>query len=311
MNEVRCPAVGPGYYVALLAATFLMASSFIAGKVLLAADVPPILLIGWRFLLAAFATLPLLVTAESSLSKTLLPRHLKFRDWLVVGLIGLLQTSATMGLLYVALRTISPGTAAILLFTNPLWVALFGHVLLGESLSGGRLLGLTAGILGVALALGASGFADAPLAGQLIALAAAICWAFATILIKRARLPLNIWALSFWQMLVGAVMLLVFAYLEGEHWPGSALASVTLWAWFLWLAVPGSTGSLGLWFVALRRGGATQTSGYLFLTPFFTVVMSALTFRTHLTILQACGGLLIGVALWLVTRRREGPRAAR
>lgn len=44
----------------LVAATFLMGSSFVAGKVLLR-TVPPLPLVGWRFLLAAVFTMALLV----------------------------------------------------------------------------------------------------------------------------------------------------------------------------------------------------------------------------------------------------------
>lgn len=299
------------YYLMLVAATLLMASSFIAGKILLAAGIPSFLLVGWRFLLAACATLPLVLAARSSLFATLLPPHLSRWDWIVVCLIGLLQTAATMGLLFLALRTISAGTAAILLFTNPLWVALIGHFILRETLSGPRLLGLVCGIFGVALALGASGtgFSDEPLSGQLTGLAAAFCWAFATILNKRAKLAINVWVLSFWQMLVGALILLALAYAQGQRWPGPALTSSSLWAWFLWLAIPGSTAAFGLWFLALQRGGATQTSGYLFLAPLFTVVLSALMLGTGLSIEQAFGGLLIGVALWLVNRAQPGALA--
>ncbi len=290
-----------------------MASGFIAGKILLAADIPPFLLIGWRFLIAALATLPLVLAAESSLSRTLLPRHLSLRDWIVVPLLGLLQTAATMGLLFLAMRTISAGTAAIILFTNPLWVALIGHFILHEKLSAPRLGGLLCGIAGVALALGAAGtgLSHEPLIGQLTGLAAAFCWALATILHKRARLAINNWALSFWQMLIGGAMLLALAYAQGEHWPAPALGSISLWGWFFWLAVPCSSGAFGLWYLALRRGGATQTSGYLFLAPLFTVIMSALILHTGVSIVQACGGVLIGVALWLVNRRRPAVAVAR
>ena len=311
MDEARDLPAGAAYFVILVTATLLMASSFIAGKILLAAGIPSFLLVGWRFLLAALATLPLVFMAESKYAQRLAPRHLTLRDWSVILLIGLLQTAATMGFLFLALRTISAGTAAILLFTNPLWVALIGHFVLRETLSGPRLFGLLCGIFGVVLALGASGtgLSHEPLIGQLTGLAAAFCFAFATILNKRAKLAINVWALSFWQMLIGGLMLLALAYAQGQHWPGPALTSIGLWGWFLWLAVPGSTASFGLWFLALRRGGATQTSGYLFLAPLFTVLMSALMLRTGLSVQQAFGGILIGAALWLVNRTRPAALA--
>lgn len=307
MKEAVGSRPGFAYYLSLVLATFLMASGFISGKILLAAQVPAILLIGWRFFVAAFACLPFVLAAEASLKRTLVPPHFTFRDWATVGLIGFLQTAATMGLIFLALRSISAGSAAILLFSNPLWVALIGHFALRERLSGQRLLGLVSGIAGVALALGAAGagLSHEPLIGLLTGLASAFCWAFATIVNKRAKLAMDAWALSFWQMLIGGGMLLILAYLQGERWPAAAQASPTLWAWFLWLAIPASAGSFGLWFVALRQGGAAQSSSYLFLVPLFTIPMAAIVLGSGFSAIQALGGVLVGLALWLVNR--SGP----
>ncbi len=304
MGATTDSRTGPSYYLILVVATFLMASGFIAGKVLLAAHIPAILLIGWRFVVAAFACLPLVLAAETSLHTTLVPPHFALRDWGVIFCIGLLQTAATMGLIFLAMRTISAGTAAILLFSNPLWVALIGHFVLREHLSGLRLIGLCCGIAGVALALGAAGagFSHEPLIGLLTGLLSAFCWAFATVLNKKAKLAIDAWALSFWQMLIGALILLAVAYGQGEYWPAAAAASPELWAWFLWLAIPCSAGSFGLWFVALRKGGAAQSSSYLFLVPLFTIPMSAVVLGTGFTPVEALGGLLVGIALWLVNR---------
>jgi len=290
---------GALYLLILVAATFLMASGFIAGKILLV-HVPALLLVGWRFVLAALATLPFAWLA----GEPLLPRFPDrvLRAWATIVAIGLLQTAGVMGFLFLGLRSISPTTAAILLFTNPIWVALFGRVFIGERLSLTRMAGLLAGFAGVVLALGASdqAFAGEPLGGKLLGLAAALSWAFATLINKQARLPIGAWTLSFWQMLFGALALLVLALAQGEHWPVQLAASD--WAWFVWLAIPGSTGSFGLWFMALRKGGATRTSGYLFLAPLFTVLMSMLLLGTSLTLAQAAGGILIGAGLWLVNR---------
>ena len=54
--------------------------------------------------------------------------------------------------------------------------------------------------------------------------------------------------------------------------------------------------------MALRRGGATLTSGYLFLAPLFAVVLSFAVLHTTLSALQLLGGALIGLGLWLVNR---------
>jgi len=292
-----------GFFLILIASTFLMGSSFIAGKILIGAGFPPMLLVGWRFFVAALATLPLLLLDSQSPRAALIPAGMSLRDWALVMVIGLMQTTAVMGLLFLAMRTISASTAAILLFTNPIWVAVLGRLLLGESLHRARLAGLLIGMAGVVLAIGLGANAassSGALTGELVGLASALCWAVATIVNKRARLPLGSWSLSFWQMLIGSVVLLAIAYGLGDRWPAST--SNAQWGWFLWLAIPASTGSFGLWFVALKQGGATRTSGYLFLAPLFTVLLSFFILGTTLSWLQASGGVLIGLALWLVNR---------
>jgi drug/metabolite transporter (DMT)-like permease len=310
MRPTKTARAGHGtaaYYAILVAATFLMASSFIAGKILLAEGVPAFLLVGWRFVVAAMAAAAIVFAKADHFLATLLPRRLGLGDWVAVALIGVLQTALSLGLLFWAMETISPSTAAILLFTNPLWVALIGHAVLDEKLSRLRVTGLIVGILGVAFALGGGfGLSADALRGEFLGLGAALAWTTATIVNKRARLPIDSWALSFWQMLIGALALLFVAYVRGEHWP--ARLSLGDWGWFFWLAIPGSTASFGLWFLALTRGGATRSSGYLFLAPLFTVILSTALLHTSLNALQGLGGALVGLSLWLINQ--TPPRAA-
>lgn len=304
MNQSAASQRGDAqFFIILIASTFLMGSSFVSGKILLSQGFPAMLLVGWRFFVAALATLPLIRLDSRSMLAALMPRNLSMRDAALVFVIGILQTTAVMGLLFVAMKTISASTAAILLFTNPIWVAVLGRLFLGESLHKARVAGLVLGIVGVVLAIGISkhsGDSSGAAIGEVIGLASALCWAAATIINKKANLPLGSWSLSFWQMLVGSIVILAIAYGSGQQWP--SVTTPAQWGWFIWLAIPASTGSFGLWFVALKRGGATKTSGYLFLAPLFTVVLSYFMLGSALSWIQAGGGVLIGIALWLVNR---------
>jgi drug/metabolite transporter (DMT)-like permease len=299
---------GPEYVASLIASTLLMGSSFVAGKILLTAGLPALLLVGFRFLVAAVGALGLVAWEGGMSLRGLAPKGLSRGDWLSVILIGLLQTGAVMGLLFLAMREIPAPMAALLLFTNPIWVALLARVFLREALPRLRAAGLVLGAVGVALALGASaGPQPALWRGQLIGLASGGCWAAATLVNKHANLKLGAWSLSFWQMLIGSLALLAVAYIDGERWPSGLTSSH--WGWFFWLAIPGSTGSFGLWFMALRRGGATRTSGYLFLAPLFAAVLSYWLLGASLSSRQLLGGLLIGTGIWLVNREAVSPTA--
>ena len=297
------PSRDLSFALTLFAATFLMGSSFVAGKILIAAGFPPMVLVGWRFFVAALATLPLVAIMEGPLFRALSPPHFRYRDAAIVVLIGLFQTVGVMSLLFYSMRTISASTAAILLFSNPIWVAMLGRFFLDESLHRFRVIGLLLGVVGVVLAIGIGPAAvrgNGVLAGELIGLASAWCWAIATIINKRAKLPIGVWALTFWQMLFGSLVVLAIAYAMDQHWPKTTTPSQ--WAWFFYLSIPASTGSFGLWFVALSKGGATRTSGFLFLAPLFAVICSYFVLETTLSWLQLIGGALIGCAVWLVNR---------
>jgi drug/metabolite transporter (DMT)-like permease len=201
-----------------------------------------------------------------------------------------------MGFLNLALRTLPASTAAILLFSNPIWVALLARPVLGEHLNALRWIGLILGVIGVALTVGVS-FGGRPL-GVIFAVAASLSFAVSTLITKRFKPSQNSWALTFWQMLVGGAVLLAAAALARQEWPTS-LTSVD-WGCFWWLVIPASTGSFGLWFLALERAGATQASGFLFLAPVFAVVLSRVVLGEAFSFVQALGAILVIAATALL-----------
>src|SRR3546814_15651078 len=88
------------FFITLIASTFLMGSSFVAGKILIQQGFPTMMLVGWRFLVAALATLPLVLLDKGSLRQALFPSRVGLRDLSLVILLGLVQTAAVMGLLF-------------------------------------------------------------------------------------------------------------------------------------------------------------------------------------------------------------------
>lgn len=297
------------FIIVILTSTFLMASSFIAGKTLMNAGYPPFTLVGWRFLIAAFATLPILAfEKDSTFLQAVFPTQLAARHIRHMFLIGLLQTTGVIGLVFWAMQSISANVASISLYTNPLLVALVGGVWFREKLSKNQIIGLLTGLVGVVLAIGIqTGNTGYSLFGLVIGLCSALCWSLATIVNKNTTVPFSQWTLTFWQMLIGSVFLLIIGYVKGEHLTGAISAAHI--GWFFWLAIPGSTISLGLWFKALSISGATKASGYLFLCPAFTVLISFWIFHINVSGSQLFGGALIAVSLLLISREVKSDTA--
>jgi drug/metabolite transporter (DMT)-like permease len=282
-----------GFYTAIVGATFCMGTSFIASKILLQ-TVPPFTLVGWRFFLAAIATLPVIFLLKQRFSGVFT------QDWRKIAIVGLLQTAGTMGLLFLSMLYISASMAAVLLFTNPLWVALLSPIILKEKIRTPQYIGLFLGFLGVVLLIGFNANA-LEIRGNLLALSSALCWASATLFAKYNQLKVPPFILSFGQMLVGGILLIILSFFGNETY-NLMSATPKDWFWFAWLVLPSSVGSFGLWYVALSRGGAVKASSFLFLAPLFTVITSVLILKTSVRGQQLIGAILVGFALYIVNR---------
>jgi drug/metabolite transporter (DMT)-like permease len=134
-------------------------------------------------------------------------------------------------------------------------------------------------------------------------IAAACCWAAATIVHRRASIPMATWELNFWQMLAGAIVLLAIAYLGGERWP-SKMTPLQLFC-FVWLAISATAGAFGVWLFVLGRACRIHAAGTLFFVPLVVALLSHFFLNTRLTAVQALGGTLIGIAVWLDSRSTQ------
>jgi drug/metabolite transporter (DMT)-like permease len=281
------------FYYAIIGATFCMGTSFVASKILLQ-TIPPFTLVGWRFLLAPLATLPIIFFLKQCF------QDVSSKDWQRIAVIGLLQTGGTMGLLFLSMLYISASAAAVLLFTNPLWVAALSPFILKEKIRPQQYFGLFLGFIGVVLLIGfkSNGL---EMRGNFLGLASALCWASATLFAKRSGVKAPPFILSFGQMFMGGIVLVACSFFSNETYNIVSTTGMD-WFWFAWLVLPSSVGSFGLWYVALSRGGALRASSFLFLTPLFTVITSVLVLKTSVSLLQFMGALLVGIALYIVNR---------
>jgi drug/metabolite transporter (DMT)-like permease len=296
--------VQKSFYWTLLGATFFMGASFVASKILLK-TIPPFTLVGWRFLVASMATLPIIYITRQSFKGILIS------EWRKVAIIGLLQTAGTMGLLFLSMLYISAATSAVLLFTNPIWVAALSPIILREKIRPPQYFGFLLGILGVILLIGINA-EGLEMRGNLLGLGSSFCWSMATIYAKKSQVKVPPFVLSFGQMLVGSLVLITMSFIMNEHYDPINAGSVldaSGWFWFLWLAIPSSTGSFGLWYLALSKGGALKASSFLFLAPLFTVILSVFILKTSINIQQLLGAILVGLALYIVNVVRNSSSA--
>lgn len=126
------------------------------------------------------------------------------------------------------LSMLPAGRTTILAFTMPLWLVPMSAVVLHERLNGWKLAGLCIGLTGLAVLIGGEweAMVAAPL-GVLLVLAAALSWAFGTLLIKAWAVPMAAVPFVGWQMVLGGIPIFLLApLLERAQW--------TAWSWPAW-----------------------------------------------------------------------------
>lgn len=284
------------YYWLLLASTLLMASAFVVSKLFIVDGIHPLVLVASRFTLAgALAIIWLSLRRQLETPKTL-------ADVGGVFLVGTLQTAVLFGTGFIAMEHLSAATISLLTLTMPIWVTGMLALMNRKFPPLLQLIALGVGMAGVALIIG-SGVSEAGM-GELqwfaLALVGAACWASATVFTKTSGLSITGWSLNAWQMLVGGGEVLILAL--AMDLPGIKLVLVSDILLFIWLVIPASILSFGFWFSALKLGGAAVTSGYLFLIPLFTALISVPVLNASFAPMQLLGGVAVGAAVWLMSR---------
>lgn len=101
------------------------------------------------------------------------------------------------------------GRASIIAFTMPVWASILSIFVLGEAMTVYKLAGLILGVAGLGVLIGPDLIVlqVAP-TGAVFMLIAAIGWAIGTVLFKKHKWNSPILALSGWQLLIGAMVML-------------------------------------------------------------------------------------------------------
>lgn len=203
------------------------------------------------------------------------------RKWLLVR--SLAGSVALLGYFY-ALQHIGLGDAALLCYSNPIWIAFLAPVLLGERVSRPRILAIAVGFLGLVLVLGPTGRWLEP--GGLAALSSGLASGFAHIAVRRLRgdHPLIV-VLHF--AVVSALISLPGALLFGRLPTGGVE-----WGTVLGVGLLAALGQ-ALMTTGYRRVEASAGSIMSLLNPVLAQLFAALLFVEPFGLPQLTGGALV------------------
>jgi len=202
------------------------------------------------------------------------------RSLLPIAVIGALLLVGGNGLVVWAEHRIPSGIAALLIATEPLWIALLVPIVTRGRRPGLRTYaGIAVGLAGVFVLVGGpaglgGGAGAIDIGGALAVVVASFFWALGSLYSTRARLPASPWIATGSQMLAGGAMLALLGGAAGE-WAAFEPAKVeapALWA-FAYLVTFGSIVAFTAYAYLLRNARPTVVSTYAFVNPIVAVLL--------------------------------------
>ncbi len=213
--------------------------------------------------------------------------------------IALTQVTGFMAFQTWALVEGGPGKTAVLIFTMPIWTLFIAWLVLGERIRGAQWWAAISTLAGLILIIEPWNM-HSSLFSKFLGLMAALCWAIGTVLIKRlrSRQKVDLLSLTAWQLLLGAVPLVLLALLVPERatqWTVSYVGILvfmsivsTALCWWLWIAI-------------LDRVPAWEASLSVLGTPVVALIASRLMLNEEFRLSELAGVVLIGSGLALLS----------
>ncbi|WP_110642845.1 DMT family transporter [Salinicola sp. CPA57] len=225
--------------------------------------------------------------------------------------IGMINSGIPFGMFCIAAQYLPAGYSAMLNASTPLMGVVIGALFFQERLTRDRLIGVALGVLGVGVLVGTGPVAigNGLLIGAVACLAAAACYGLGGFVVKRwiaerGGLDSRLIALG---SQFGATLLLAPFMLGQVALAPQALVWDDTGVWWAMLALGIGCTSLAylLYFRLVEDLGPIKPLTVTMLVPLFGVLWGALFLGEKVTWAHAAGGLLIGLALWLILFKRH------
>jgi drug/metabolite transporter (DMT)-like permease len=280
-------------YFFCLAAIIFFSTIELVGK-LIGTGISPLLITAYRFIIGGLILLPFAIHHGRKLTF-----KLKLSDFLKMAYPGIINVGISMMFLQLAVYFGKASLAAILVSTNPLFVAFFAYWLLKETLDRYKIAGIVLGLCGIFLiVLGEPQILHGNtniILGVFFGYMAALTFGFNVVISKNYIKTYGNFLFNTVAFFSGAVVLLIAGAVLGIDFTISF--SVTNWMYLTYLGLFVTGLAYILFFEGLKHISAATGSMFFFLKPALASILAVIVLHEHLSSWQMGGIFLIIVSL--------------
>ena len=270
----------------LIAVAFFWGGTWVAGRIAVA-EVSPLAVASWRFLLAALVLGGVLVLQEGW------PRW-SARDWLGVAALGVSGIFLYNICFLYGLRLIEAGRGALVVALTPAAIALADWLFFGAAMSLRRAIGVIVAMIGclVVVTRGELNFSGGVGVGEILIIGCVILWTAYTFIGRRVNRKLSPLASTFGGALTGWVLLTMAALADGSLFALDGLRASGVWS-IVFLGILGTALAFTWYAAAVKDIGATRAGMFINMVPVFAVILGALILHERLPLATYAGGALV------------------
>lgn len=285
-------------YLSLVCTTLFWGGTFIAGRILGASVTPS----NSAFLRFAIATVVLAVLTRLIDGKiSMPPRQVRFK-LLLLGLTGVFSYNLFF---FLGLQHIEAGRASLIIALNPLMITIAAMLFLHERLRPVQFLGIFISLVGALFVitnghpslLFKGGFGK----GEAAILGCVFSWTAYSLIGRSVLATLPPLTAVFYSSLIGTILL--FPVALAQHALTEVLSfSAPEWSSVLFLGVFGTAIGFSLYYMAIRKIGASRSSVFINLVPLFSILLSWLVLGESIKVTVLTGGLILLSGVYLTNK---------
>ncbi|WP_163340540.1 DMT family transporter [Desulfopila sp. IMCC35008] len=285
-------------YISLVFTTLFWGGTFIAGRILGASVTPS----NSAFLRFAVATLVLAVLTRFIDGKIMMPPRQVRLKLLLLGLTGVFSYNIFF---FLGLQHIEAGRASLIIALNPLMITIAAVLFLQEKLRPLQFLGIIISLVGALFVitnghpslLFKGGFGK----GEAAILGCVLSWTAYSLIGRSVLATLPPLTSVFYSSLIGTILLFPLALSQralGEIFTFSK----TEWSSVLFLGIFGTAIGFSLYYMAIRKIGASRSSVFINLVPLFSILLSWLLLGESIKVTVLTGGIILLSGVYLTNR---------
>jgi len=291
-------------YACLAIAVFSFSSYEVISK-FVEGYVDPTQLTFVRFLIGGMVLMPF---AFTHLKKKGI--RLRGKDYFILFLLGILNVTVSMNLIQIGMEYTPANLAAMIISSNPVFVALFSSIFLKERLTLTKAVGLLIGIVGVAIALGATA---SPLDSRFylgvgLQTAGMIAFSLFTVLGKKTVLSIGSITLNAYSSIFGSLTILPFVLMKGIS--PFQIDWQPIW-WEMAYICVGNTGlAFFLYFKALEYLDTSFAATTFFVKPILASLLATVILGEAFSLNMVAGIAFVLVGIYFVNKQEKKPLVA-